>query len=88
MARPTLLLMDEPSLGLAPQVVREIARAIRDLNRDEGMSIILVEQNSRMALKISSRAYGLSTGRLVLSGDSKDLLADGRIREIYLGGAA
>ena len=88
MARPTLLLMDEPSLGLAPQVVREIARAIRDLNRDEGMSIILVEQNSRMALKISSRAYGLSTGRLVLSGDSKDLLADGRIKEIYLGGAA
>lgn len=88
MARPTLLLMDEPSLGLAPQVVREIARAIRDLNRDEGMSIILVEQNSRMALKIASRAYGLSTGRLVLSGDSKDLLADGRIKEIYLGGAA
>ena len=87
MARPTLLLMDEPSLGLAPQVVREIARAIRDLNREEGMSIILVEQNSRMALKISNRAYGLSTGKIVISGISRDLLSDNRIREIYLGGA-
>jgi branched-chain amino acid transport system ATP-binding protein len=87
MARPTLLLLDEPSLGLAPQVVREIARTIRDLNREEGMSIILVEQNSRMALKISNRAYGLSTGKIVISGISRDLLSDNRIREIYLGGA-
>jgi len=87
MARPRLLLMDEPSLGLAPQVVREIARAIRDLNREEGMSIILVEQNSRMALKISNRAYGLSTGKLVISGASQELLADDRIKEIYLGGS-
>ena len=86
MARPTLLLMDEPSLGLAPQVVREIARAIRDINKEDGMSIMLVEQNSRMALKISDRAYGFSTGKLVISGASGDLLSDDRVKKIYLGG--
>lgn len=85
MARPSLLLMDEPSLGLAPQIVREIARTIRDLNREEGISILLVEQNSHMALKISHRAYGLSTGKLVISGVSNDLLSNERIKQIYLG---
>ena len=67
MARPKLLLLDEPSLGLAPRRVREIARAIITINREDKVSVILVEQNSRMALRISSRAYVLETGRVALS---------------------
>ena len=86
MARPKLLLMDEPSLGLAPKVVRDIARAIVEINRDEGISVVLVEQNSRMALKISNRAYALETGRIALAGNSSDLLNDDHIRKLYLGG--
>jgi branched-chain amino acid transport system ATP-binding protein len=86
MARPKLLLLDEPSLGLAPKVVRDIARAIVEINRDEGISVVLVEQNSRMALKISNRAYALETGRIALAGDSSDLLNDDHIRKLYLGG--
>jgi branched-chain amino acid transport system ATP-binding protein len=86
MARPKLLLLDEPSLGLAPMVVRDIARAIVEINRDEGISVILVEQNSRMALKISSRAYALETGRIALAGKSADLMNDDHIRKLYLGG--
>src|ERR1700726_3124408 len=85
MARPKLLLLDEPSLGLAPMVVRDIARVIIEINRDEGISIILVEQNSRMALKISNRAYALETGRIGLTGQSADLLNDDHIRKLYLG---
>jgi branched-chain amino acid transport system ATP-binding protein len=86
MARPKLLLLDEPSLGLAPKVVRDIARAIVEINRDEGISVVLVEQNSRMALKISNRAYALETGRIALAGKSADLMNDDHIRELYLGG--
>jgi branched-chain amino acid transport system ATP-binding protein len=86
MARPKLLLLDEPSLGLAPIIVRDIARAIVEINRDEGISVILVEQNSRMALKISSRAYALETGRIALAGRSADLMNDDHIRKLYLGG--
>jgi branched-chain amino acid transport system ATP-binding protein len=86
MARPKLLLLDEPSLGLAPMVVRDIARVIIEINRDEGISIILVEQNSRMALKISNRAYALETGRIGLTGQSADLLHDDQVRQLYLGG--
>jgi branched-chain amino acid transport system ATP-binding protein len=86
MARPKLLLLDEPSLGLAPKVVRDIARAIVEINRDEGISVVLVEQNSRMALKISNRAYALETGRIALAGKSADLMDDDHIRELYLGG--
>src|SRR3982075_946572 len=86
MARPKLLLLDEPSLGLAPMVVRDIARAVVEINRDEGISVILVEQNSRMALKISNRAYALETGRIALAGKSADLLNDDHIRKLYLGG--
>ena len=71
MARPKLLLMDEPSLGLAPLVVREIARSILAINREDKVSVILVEQNSRMALKLSSRAYVLETGRVALEGSSE-----------------
>jgi branched-chain amino acid transport system ATP-binding protein len=86
MARPKLLLLDEPSLGLAPMIVRDIARVIIEINRDDGISIILVEQNSRMALKISNRAYALETGRVGLTGHSADLLHDDQVRQLYLGG--
>jgi branched-chain amino acid transport system ATP-binding protein len=85
MARPKMLLLDEPSLGLAPMVVRDIARAVVEINRDVGISVILVEQNSRMALKISNRAYALETGRIALAGKSADLLNDDHIRKLYLG---
>ncbi|MCY4453062.1 MAG: ABC transporter ATP-binding protein [Immundisolibacterales bacterium] len=86
MARPRLLLLDEPSLGLAPMLVQEIARAILAINREDRVSLILVEQNSRMALRVSSRAYALETGRVALEGASRDLANDDRIRELYLGG--
>ena len=86
MARPKLLLLDEPSLGLAPMVVRDIARAVVEINRDEGISVILVEQNSRMALRVSHRAYALSTGSVALSGVSAELLKDPRVQHLYLGG--
>jgi branched-chain amino acid transport system ATP-binding protein len=86
MARPRLLLMDEPSLGLAPLVVREIARAVRSINRDDGVSVILVEQNSRMALKVSRHAYVMETGRVALHGPSAALEQDEQVRRLYLGG--
>lgn len=85
MARPRLLLLDEPSLGIAPKLVQDIARAIVAISRDEGVSVLLVEQNSRMALSISNRAYALSTGQVVLSGDSRALLDDPRVKAAYLG---
>ena len=86
MARPRLLLLDEPSLGLAPMLVREIAGAIATINREDQVSVILVEQNSRMALKVSSHAYVLETGRVALSGPSADLLHNDHVRRLYLGG--
>jgi branched-chain amino acid transport system ATP-binding protein len=86
MARPKLLLLDEPSLGLAPMVVREIARLITAVNREDGVSVILVEQNSRMALRISGHAYVLETGRVALSGPSPELLDNDHVRRLYLGG--
>jgi branched-chain amino acid transport system ATP-binding protein len=86
MARPKLLLMDEPSLGLAPHLVREIARAILAVNREERVAVVLVEQNSRMALKISTRAYVLETGQVALEGRSADLLDNEQVRRLYLGG--
>jgi branched-chain amino acid transport system ATP-binding protein len=86
MAAPRLLLLDEPSLGIAPKVVQDIARSIVAVNRDEKVSVLLVEQNSRMALSISHRAYALSTGSVVVSGASKELLTDDRIKAAYLGG--
>ena len=85
MARPKLLLLDEPSLGIAPKLVQDIARAIVTINRDEGISVLLVEQNSRMALSILHRAYALATGAVAIEGASKDLLNDNRIKEAYLG---
>lgn len=86
MARPRLLLLDEPSLGIAPKLVQDIARSIVTISRDEQVSVLLVEQNSRMALRISQRAYALATGAVVLSGPSSDLLIDPRIKAAYLGG--
>ena len=85
MARPKLLLLDEPSLGLAPLLVRDIARTIVSLNQ-EGLSVILVEQNSRMALRVSQRGYVLETGEVKLSGASADLLNNDEVRRLYLGG--
>jgi branched-chain amino acid transport system ATP-binding protein len=87
MARPKLLLMDEPSLGLAPQLIREIARSIRTINREDGVSVVLVEQNSRMALKVSQRAYALATGGIALEGPSADLIENQEVRKLYLGAA-
>jgi branched-chain amino acid transport system ATP-binding protein len=86
MAGPKLLLLDEPSLGIAPKLVQDIARSIVAINRDEKVSVLLVEQNSRMALRISSRAYALATGTVALSGNSADLLKDERVKKLYLGG--
>lgn len=86
MVRPRLLLLDEPSLGLAPMVVRDIARLIGEVNREDKVTIILVEQNARMALKVSRRAYVLETGRVGLAGSSAELANDDHIRRLYLGG--
>ena len=86
MAKPRLLLLDEPSLGIAPKLVQDIARAIVAISRDENVTVLLVEQNSRMALSISSRAYAMATGAVALSGDSKALMTDDRIKAAYLGG--
>jgi branched-chain amino acid transport system ATP-binding protein len=86
MSKPKLLLLDEPSLGVAPKLVQDIARSIVAINRDEKVSVLLVEQNSRMALRISQRAYALSTGSVALSGKSAELLNDDRVKALYLGG--
>ena len=84
MSRPRLLLLDEPSLGLAPLVVHTIFEAIEEI-RGKGTTILLVEQNAHAALKHSDRAYVLETGRIVMEGPSKELAADPRIKEAYLG---
>ena len=84
MARPKLLLLDEPSLGLAPQIVVQIFNVIKELNQ-QGMSILLVEQNARMALKVAHRGYVLETGRITFTDKAEVLLYDPRIREAYLG---
>jgi len=84
MSRPRLLLLDEPSLGLAPLVVHTIFQAIEDI-RSKGTTILLVEQNANAALRHSNRAYVLETGQIVMEGRSQDLAADPRIKEAYLG---
>ena len=84
MARPKLLLLDEPSLGLAPQVVVQIFDVIKELNR-QGVSVLLVEQNARMALKVAHRGYVLETGRITFTDKADVLLNDPRIRAAYLG---
>jgi branched-chain amino acid transport system ATP-binding protein len=87
MSRPKLLLLDEPSLGLAPLVMKEIFEIIGNLN-NEGMTILLVEQNARKALQIANEAYVLGTGRIIMSGDPKSLLASKQFYETYLGTSA
>lgn len=84
MSRPKLLLLDEPSLGLAPQIVREIFSVIRQLN-DDGVTILLVEQNATLALQTANRGYVLEAGELTISGVASELLNDERVRKAYLG---
>jgi len=85
MASPKLLLMDEPSMGLAPMLVEEIGKTIKDIERS-AFSILLVEQNTRMAFGLSNKAYVLELGSIILEGDPKELANDERVRKIYLGG--
>ncbi len=84
MGAPELVMFDEPSLGLAPAVVQQVLRTIRDLNR-EGLTCVLVEQNVAVSLKLAARAYVLENGRITLSGAGEELLADDRVRQAYLG---
>jgi branched-chain amino acid transport system ATP-binding protein len=84
MGQPELIMFDEPSLGLAPTVVQEVFRTIRTLN-DRGMTVLLVEQNVAVSLKLASYAYVLENGRIAMEGRGESLLADDRIRRAYLG---
>ena len=84
MADPKLLLLDEPSMGLAPLLVEEIFRIIEEINK-EGTSILLVEQNAAMALSIADRAYVLETGTVALEGPAEELLENPQVKEAYLG---
>ena len=85
MLRPRLLLLDEPSLGLAPLVVREIFRIVRTINREERVSVLLVEQNATVALGLADHAYLMETGRVVMSGPAAELRQNDAIRRAYLG---
>jgi branched-chain amino acid transport system ATP-binding protein len=87
MGKPRVLLLDEPSLGLAPLLVQEIFREIARINREEGTTILLVEQNANLALATASRGYVLETGRVVLVGPARDLLEDPQVKAAYLGHA-
>jgi branched-chain amino acid transport system ATP-binding protein len=84
MGRPKLLLLDEPSLGLAPMIVVKIFEVVRQLNA-EGIAVLLVEQAARMALKLAHRGYVMEMGRITISGAATDLLNDQRVQEAYLG---
>jgi branched-chain amino acid transport system ATP-binding protein len=86
MGRPRMLLLDEPSLGLAPLIIRNIFDIIRLINAERGTTVLLVEQNANLALKVAHRAYILTTGLITLSGSAADLMADEGIRKAYLGG--
>ena len=83
--KPKLLLMDEPSLGLAPIIVKEIFKIIEEINKEDGTTILLVEQNSKSALSIANRGYVMQNGEIVLSGNASDLLNDKKVQEAYLG---
>jgi branched-chain amino acid transport system ATP-binding protein len=85
MQQPRIMLLDEPSMGLAPLLVEEIFNIIRRLNQEQGTTILLVEQNARAALQVANRAYVLETGRISISGGADELLHDSRIIEAYLG---
>lgn len=85
MGRPRCLMLDEPSLGIAPILVRQIFDKIQEINRELGLTVLLVEQNANLALEVSHRGYVLETGRVMLSGEAAVLRADERVREAYLG---
>jgi branched-chain amino acid transport system ATP-binding protein len=85
MARPSLLLLDEPSFGLAPLVVRDLFRIVRRLNKEQGLSILLVEQNAHLALDLADQAFLLETGRIVFSGSAEAIQRNDSIRRAYLG---
>ena len=86
MSKPKLLLLDEPSMGLAPLLVQEIFKIVERINKEEGVTILLVEQNANMALSIADRGYVLETGKIILEGTGKDLLTNPEIKKAYLGG--
>jgi branched-chain amino acid transport system ATP-binding protein len=86
MSRPRLLLLDEPSLGLAPLIVRQIFAAIRDLNAKTGLTVLVVEQNANLALRLAHRGYVLVNGRIAMEGTGAELLARPEVRDAYLGG--
>jgi branched-chain amino acid transport system ATP-binding protein len=86
MARPKLILMDEPSMGLSPLLVKEVFSIIRRINRDLGVTILLVEQNARMALQAASRGYIMENGKVVLDGTAEELTSNEDVKEFYLGG--
>ena len=85
MARPRLLLLDEPSLGIAPILVKQIFQAIVEINRDQGVTILLVEQNAKMALQLANRAYVLEVGEIQMEGAASELAASDEVRKAYLG---
>ena len=85
MSKPKMLLLDEPSMGLSPILVQEIFSIIQDVNKT-GVTVLLVEQNAKMALNIANRAYVLETGQVVMSGDAKELSNNEQVRKAYLGG--
>ena len=85
MLRPRLLMLDEPSFGLSPMVVRQIFDVLAQVNRDTGLSILVVEQNARLALELVHSAYVLETGRIAISGAAKSLRSDPRVKSAYLG---
>ena len=85
MAKPKMLLLDEPTMGLAPQLVAEIFNIVKELNTKEGVSILLAEQNTNVALKNSDYGYIIETGRVMLDGTAKSLLSNDQVKELYLG---
>ena len=85
MAKPKMLLLDEPSMGLAPQLVAEIFNIVKELNEKEGVSVLLAEQNTNVALKNSDHGYIIETGKVMLEGSAKNLLNDDKVKELYLG---
>ena len=86
MSSPSLLLLDEPSMGLAPLLVQEIFNIIERINKEENVTVLLVEQNANMALSIADRGYVLETGKIILEGTGKELLSNPEIKKAYLGG--
>ncbi|MCB1461284.1 MAG: ABC transporter ATP-binding protein, partial [Nitratireductor sp.] len=85
MSRPSMILLDEPSMGLAPQLVEEIFRIVHDLNANEGVSILLAEQNTNVALKYATYGYILESGRVVMDGAASELRENEDVKEFYLG---